>query len=714
MTFFTETHAIYTMCYTALYALSHQNIAILLVTLALLGKLNLDPITPIFTWLVWPTIPRTSKPKTDETDETDGTDETEETDETDKTDKDGKADKKTRWKFWAIYYNIGLQGEWKGFFLENKTMIPQIVIETTVRLIMTMTFSSVTQGLSSLAANDDIDLWMPYLYAMMALMVFNLDINHLINVLFHKSKVAYRNKVMNRITRGAAVRTYSSSISVLVKNDAGKYFSAMPSYAFCFEDITDNIGNLIIQFLRTVVFFCYIMWKEPRTFIPFLLAYNIIIKKLIPLIMYDPQFRGLRNMWGILYFNTNDDHNKAYNPATIGPIFQNVLAGPDSFQAMSQEYSDRVEKMSRSRYYLSFVKGAIVFGIALFACQIGGYDLALLVIMSGRTVFDVVDMWVNCQQIQSRADRSMDKMLDIFDEVDKADNKTIDDEIEIGSDSDAEFQFETDSNISGIQTISFDSMVVKLDPDTETMGAGDSKTESDSEEKENLVIYIMRNIIDVFKRGITLLDGPSGCGKTSVLSALAGMCDETSSLCQTEDLQIVFGDGEIRTDFTAIRCQRYYILQFMTELYLYNNAIDSPMSNLFRGAETIDEVRAFLIDVFKLKPNTIPKSLDDKPPKTLSGGERQRYVLAIQFWMIMKIAKEHRLIILLDEPFRNIDVVTAQHIMSWILENVDAYFFMVTHISEIKDLIRGSNALDQVWKFEVDADDEEKVYVTIE
>jgi ABC-type lipoprotein export system ATPase subunit len=690
---FAAISSVYISACATLFSLTYSQIMVSLLTLALVGKLGLDPITPIVTWLIWPIIPRTSKPKVEDDA------------------KSEKPKKETRWKFWSIYYHIGLRGDWRSFFTENKTMIPQILIETIVRLVMTSTFSTVTRSMSELSTNGAVDIQMPYLYALMALMIFNMDINNLLNFLFHSSKVAYRNLVISRITRDGAIRTYSSSISVLVKNDAGKFYSALPSYSFCFEDITDNIGNLIIQFLRTMVFSYYILWEEPRTLLPFLVAYNIIVKKLIPLIMYDPQFRTLRDFWTVLYYTINEDHTKAYNPATVGPVFQNNISHTESFLELSGKYSFLIEKMGRYRHVLSFIKGVIVFGMVFFSCQIGGYDLALLILMSGRAVFDVVDMWVNCQQIQSKAERSMDKMIDILDDIDQ-NKKSSKDPIDPRN----SFKYETDSNFSGIHTISFASMKVKLDPDTETMGAGESemKKDDDDQKEDNLVIHIPTNSIDIYKRGITLLDGPSGCGKTSVLSALAGMCDESSSLCETQDLRIAFGDGEIRTDFTTIRCHRYLVLQFVTELYLHNGAIDCKLSKLFPGAETIEQVRVFLADVFKMKPKTIPKSLDDKPPKTLSGGERQRYVLAIQFWMIMEIMKTRRLIILLDEPFRNIDVETAQHIMKWILAHIDAYFIMVTHIAEIKALIRGSDVLDQVWHFEMTDDDPENVHVTIE
>lgn len=693
---------------TASLYFTYYHVTALLVTLGLVGKLSLDPVTPFFTWLLWPTIPKATKPKTPKSAKT------KDPDADAKAKAKAKAERKenSRWKFWTVFLEIGLQGDWRNFFYENPFMLIRLTTETLIRIAMTMVFSHVTRALSTLASNNEIDIWMPYLYCLIALMVFNMDINNVLQIVFHESKIAYRELVLHRITTDGTIRVYSAPGSVVTRNGPDKMYGGIPSYSFCFEDITDTIGDLIIQIARATVFFIYIMYQEPRTFLPFIVAYNVIIKKLVPLIMYDPEFRTLRDFWKNLYYDVLEDHEKFYNPLTATSLYENKIVSTASLGKMSQEYSDRVAKMARSRYYLSFIKSSIVYGMAIFACQTQGYNLALLIILSGKTVFDAVDAWVNCQQIQTRAERSMDKMTEILDDVD-----------ETTGDSSApirtltEFQYPSDLTPSNITRISFTSMVVTLDADAETLGAPNAPTSdsdtsdasSSNESETTLTVYIPTTSIEISKSGITLFDGPSGCAKTTLLMVLAGLIDTY----EVEGLEIEFTNGEVRHSFESIVGHRYLFMQFSADNLKYNGKIDTPMNRLFPGAETIDEVRAFLMEVFKLKPNTIPKSLDAKPPATLSGGEIQRYALAHGIWKIMKLTETRRMFLLFDEPFRNVDVETAQHIMHWILDNIGAHIFMVTHIHEIKDLITSSDSLLQTWKFHVDDANPEAVTVEV-
>ena len=675
---------------------TYSNVITLSMALALVGMLELDPITPYFTWLLKPVIPKTEKPIA-----------TEDT-------KNRKKEKSSRWKFWDIYYRIGLKNNWRNFFLENKLIIPQITVDIVLRLIVTSTFGSVMKALTSLSTKGNTDIWTPYLYVFMALMIFNLDVLNLVNIIFHESKVAYRNLIVKRIMHDGAMRMYSSQPSLLLKHNSDSYSLALPSYSFGFEDITDNISDFIVQFLRTLLFFVYIMSVEPRIFVPFLISYNVVVKKLVPLIMYDPAFRNMNSHWKTYHYNVIADHGKAYNPTVINTVFENKLTGTSSLQVISDEYSNRVTKMARSNYYLSFVKGCIVFGMTLFACQFGRYDLALHIIMSGRSVFEVVDIWVKCQQIQSRADRNMNKMLDILDAID-ANQNTSNDEISPVFKGD-QFSYQTDSNTTGISQISFDSMVLKFEKDTHVdPSISDLETNKSNEEKrkvsDNIMICVPKTQIVIENRKITLLNGPLGCGKTSIFKAMAGMSDDGT--CETSNLKILFNNGEVRTEFDQIRSQRYIILQFMTEMYLYNGNIRSKAKVLFPGANNIEEIRDFLITAFKLKPTLLPTTLDGKFTKNLSGGERQCVVVAIQFWMIMKIPKTQRLIIMLDEIFRSIDDGTALHIMNWILSNVDAYFFVIEHLPEVKTMIRKSPHLDGIWDFVIDDSNPNKVNVVI-
>jgi ABC-type multidrug transport system ATPase subunit len=130
---------------------------------------------------------------------------------------------------------------------------------------------------------------------------------------------------------------------------------------------------------------------------------------------------------------------------------------------------------------------------------------------------------------------------------------------------------------------------------------------------------------------------------------------------------------------------------------MYNGKIALPMFKLFPGAKDIEEITRFLMDVFALKPSSIPESLTDCPHSKLSGGELQRYVVASQIWRVLRVNPD---MLILDEVDRALDKETAVKVMSWIVSNVKCFFVIVTHLTEVKQMLLDRQCVSQIWTYE--------------
>ena len=133
--------------------------------------------------------------------------------------------------------------------------------------------------------------------------------------------------------------------------------------------------------------------------------------------------------------------------------------------------------------------------------------------------------------------------------------------------------------------------------------------------------------------------GPSGGGKTTIIRMLAG-------LTTPDDGQVIFGDevwfdSTRRINVTPQKRRLGYVFQDYTlfpHLNLYDNAAFAAVNK-----KEVDE----LFELFNIS------HLRDRKPHKVSGGERQRCALC------QALARHPRLL-LLDEPFSALDVITRR------------------------------------------------------
>jgi len=140
-------------------------------------------------------------------------------------------------------------------------------------------------------------------------------------------------------------------------------------------------------------------------------------------------------------------------------------------------------------------------------------------------------------------------------------------------------------------------------------------------------------------KSMMVMIGPSGGGKTTIIRILAG-------LTTPDEGQVIFGDEVWFDSFRRINLppqkrQLGYVFQDYS-LFPHLNLLDNAAFSATNKKE-VDE----LFELFKIN------HLKKRKPHMVSGGERQRCA-------ICQALARHPRLLLLDEPFSALDVVTRR------------------------------------------------------
>jgi len=153
----------------------------------------------------------------------------------------------------------------------------------------------------------------------------------------------------------------------------------------------------------------------------------------------------------------------------------------------------------------------------------------------------------------------------------------------------------------------------------------------------------------------TCLLGPSGVGKTTLLRLVAGLVDDGEGLTATA------GDGRPLAGRTAYMAQQDLLLPWLSVL---DNVL---LGSRVRGERPDRERARRLLDRVGLGDRA-----DDRPA-ALSGGMRQRAAL-------VRTLVEDRPVVLMDEPFSGLDVITRYDLQNLAAELLaDRTVLLVTH-----------------------------------
>ena len=178
---------------------------------------------------------------------------------------------------------------------------------------------------------------------------------------------------------------------------------------------------------------------------------------------------------------------------------------------------------------------------------------------------------------------------------------------------------------------------------------------------------VLDNInLEVKEGEIISLLGPSGCGKSTTLKIIAGILDFDKG-------DILFDDKSIKNTNTKNRnvgivFQEYLLFPHMT---VYENIEFGLKMKKIKKNDRDKKVKE-LIKLVKLK------DYDNKYPSELSGGQKQRVAIA-------RTLAVNPQVLLLDEPFSNLDINLRQEMrefVSTLQKELKVTTILVTHDKE--------------------------------
>ena len=178
---------------------------------------------------------------------------------------------------------------------------------------------------------------------------------------------------------------------------------------------------------------------------------------------------------------------------------------------------------------------------------------------------------------------------------------------------------------------------------------------------------VLNNInLEVKEGEIISLLGPSGCGKSTTLKIIAGILEFDKG-------DILFNDNSIKNTTTKNRnvgivFQEYLLFPHMT---VYENIEFGLKMKKIKKSNRDKKVKE-LIELVKLK------DYHNKYPSELSGGQKQRVAIA-------RTLAVNPQVLLLDEPFSNLDINLRQEMrefVSTLQKELKVTTILVTHDKE--------------------------------
>lgn len=165
-----------------------------------------------------------------------------------------------------------------------------------------------------------------------------------------------------------------------------------------------------------------------------------------------------------------------------------------------------------------------------------------------------------------------------------------------------------------------------------------------------------------FSDGINVIVGYSGCGKSTLLKSLLGLVEyEGNIIMDGRDI------SELPTperNFSFVS-QEYLLYPMFT---VFDN-IAFPLKVM--GAKK-EEIKERVLEIAKVTDLTACLS---RKPRHISGGQQQRVAIA-------RALIRHPEVVLLDEPFSNVDAKARESMRLWLkntLEKMDCMCVYVTH-----------------------------------
>ncbi|MGM0365060.1 MAG: ABC transporter ATP-binding protein [Actinomycetota bacterium] len=174
-------------------------------------------------------------------------------------------------------------------------------------------------------------------------------------------------------------------------------------------------------------------------------------------------------------------------------------------------------------------------------------------------------------------------------------------------------------------------------------------------------LHTLENIyLELYRHQFVSVLGPSGCGKSTLFNIISGL--------EVPDQGKIIIEGEEYNGRTG----RVSYMHQKDLLLPWNNILDNVCLPLYVKGERKENAH-------KKAKTYIPdfglEGFENNYPSQLSGGMRQRAALLRTYLFAQDI-------MLLDEPFGNLDAITRRQMQDWLLELFDklgASILFITH-----------------------------------
>lgn len=616
----------------------------------------------------------------------------------------------TKWTFWKIFYCHGLNKSFINFLRYYPLSILYVVIEFISSSLSTYATIQVTSKLTNRDMQNEtiFDIWFILL---LCCLLFSSDVTKFVRKLTRLRACECKYKILRNIQKTICSEIEKASYEIRKEYGVTNRTEALNQFLWIYDTLVDSIVNTLVQLSRFILLSVYILHKGPEIFLLligmyYILWYYVLSKRKEK----TPSSESLyhRSYYDVVIEETNkvnplfdslyeSEHGEIYtscflrNPEDIkkhdyenAKKIETKVYSPnisERYMEIIKFYSFRFSKWQDSHDTMEIIQNCLEFTIIVALIWFNLYKTAMLIIVNRSSLFGIVTEYNNFTKIEHNAQRSMEKIVKLLNAID------------LQSTSDAKQLIDPTVKHNDRKRIS--SMTIN---DLRIIIPPQKKNIDDENDKKSIFFdrYIVLDFvkIDVEPNKCLLLEGCTGCGKSITVNVLAGLY--TNKVC--ENMFIVFTNGDMMNgEFNQIISSRCYISQLLSEDYKYNGKISMPMYKLFPGANNMEEVFTFLSSVFALNATSIPENLDDYPHSKLSGGEVQRYVVASQIWKANRTKPD---IMILDEVDRALDKDTAMKMMEWIFKNLKCFFIVVTHLTEVKEMLSQNNHISQIWTYE--------------
>jgi len=648
--------------------------------------------------------------------------------------------KQPEWTFWGIFINHGLNGSLLNFFLLNPIIVVIILCEFAINSINTYSTTIVVKELTAMSQTHRTNMPLLVFVFLLIGVLFATDISNIIKTLSRPKTTIYKTQINERILTTIVAHLEKASHETDKEYGIADKSEALNKFTWVYDNIIDTIIDATVQTTRSMALCMYIIYQEPLIFFVLVTVYYIIWRYVIPYINIEHKKNtSSQKFWERTYYDIATNKNIKINPLykqlyrddDIKLENKNGLIDIENATKIESEYSKdgvivRPNIVSRYMEIIRFfaskrvnwddsykllqtTQHVIISLILISMFYTGRYETAIVILINRYTMFSMINTFSNLSRIEHNAERSLEPVQKILMAIDKqleenANSRTLTQLIPTISRPDLRRR---------VCSVYIDSMKIQIPVQKAFKNKETIVNIVNTENKELLpqpveydrYVYLESAHLNYDIGKALLIEGITGCGKSITVNALAGLY--TKPICNS--MLIDFSDGtHVLAEFNSILGSRCYISQMLSDEYKFHGKITLPLFKLFPGARDINEITDFLVNVFAMNPASIPEAITDHPHSKLSGGEIQRYVVATQIWQALRIKPD---MLILDEVDRALDKETAVKVMSWIIANVKCFFVIVTHLSEVKQMLLDKQCVSQIWSYSTSESDKQQIKI---